>query len=159
MSSNEMLSILRETRVFQGLSEEHLNLISSCGNLVTFVKGETIIREGQQGHPLFVVVKGQVEVVLPRQVTGQSIDRGTRIKISDVRPGYCIGEFSLIDKKPASASVIASEPCELIEISRPDWEKIINSSDELAKNIYKNMLLIVIKRARQKIKELDICFY
>ncbi|MBU2521245.1 MAG: hypothetical protein KKD50_03335, partial [Proteobacteria bacterium] len=78
MSSNEMLSILRETRVFQGLSEEHLNLISSCGNLVTFVKGETIIREGQQGHPLFVVVKGQVEVVLPRQVTGQSIDRGTR---------------------------------------------------------------------------------
>ncbi|MBU4185912.1 MAG: cyclic nucleotide-binding domain-containing protein [Proteobacteria bacterium] len=159
MSSDEMLNILRGTKVFEGISEEHLDLISTCGNLVTFVKGETIIREGQQGHPLFVVIKGQVEVVLPKQISGQTVERPTKIKISDVRPGYCIGEFSLIDGKPASASVIASEPCELIEITRPDWEKIINSSDELAKNIYKNMLLIVINRARQKIKELDICFY
>jgi len=159
MASDEMLNILRETKVFEGISEEHLDLISTRGNLVTFVKGETIIRERQQGHPLFVVIKGQVEVVLPKQISGQAVERPTRIKISDVRPGYCIGEFSLIDGKPASASVIASEPCELIEITRPDWEKIINSSDELAKNIYKNMLLIVINRARQKIKELDICFY
>lgn len=56
-----MLNILREPKVFNGLSEDHLNLISTCGNLVTFVKGETIIREGPQGHPLLVIIKGQVE--------------------------------------------------------------------------------------------------
>jgi len=159
MSSDEMLNILRKTKVFEGISEEHLDLISTYGNLVTFVKGETIIREEQQGHPFFVVIKGQVEVVLPKQISKQAVERPTRIKISDVSPGYCIGEFSIIDGKPASASVIAIELCELIEIKRSDWEKIINSSDELAKNIYKNMLLIIINRSRQKIKELDICFY
>ncbi len=159
MSSDEMLNILRKTKVFEGISEEHLDLISTYGNLVTFIKGETIIREEQIGHPFFVVIKGQVEVVLPKQISRQAVERPTRIKISDVRPGYCIGEFSLIDGKPASASVIANELCELIEIKRSDWEKIINYSDELAKNIYKNMLLIIINRARKKIKELDICFY
>lgn len=83
-----MLNILREPKVFNGLSEDYLNLISTCGNLVTFVKGETIIREGPQGHPLLVIIKGQVEVVLPKQKSGQAVERSTRIKISDVRPGY-----------------------------------------------------------------------
>ena len=159
MSSNEMLNIFRETKIFKGLSEEHLNLISALGEIVSFEKDDTIIREGQTGHPLFIVIKGRVEVVLPKYIRGQVLERGTRIKINDVCRGDCIGEYSLMDKEPASASVIASESCELIEITRPDWEKIINSSDELAKNIYKNMLQIIIQRSRKNIKDLDLCFY
>jgi CRP/FNR family cyclic AMP-dependent transcriptional regulator len=155
---NEILNILRETELFRGLSEDHLSLISTCGDIVSFEKNDTIIREGQTGHHLYIVIKGQVEVVLPKQIGGQALERSTRIRLSSVTPGNSIGEYSLIDKEPASASVIASEPFELIEITRPDWEKIINSSDRLAKSIYKNMLKIIIKRARKNIKDLDICF-
>ena len=159
MVLNKMSNILREAKVFKGLSEDHLNLISAYGDIVSFNKNDTIIKEGQTGHPLYVVIKGRVDVVLPKQISDQPVDRGTRIRLSNSSQGDCIGEYSLIDKEPASASVIASEPCELIEITRSSWEKIITSSDELAKNIYKNMLQIIIKRARKNIKDLDICFY
>jgi len=60
MVVNEMLNILRETKVFNGLSEDHLNLISAYGDIVSFEKNDTIIREGQTGHPFYVVIKGQV---------------------------------------------------------------------------------------------------
>ena len=158
MVDNELLTILRNTKLFKGLSENHLKLISAFGKIVTFDKNDTIIKEGQTGHPLYIVIKGQVEVVLPKQIAGQAMERSTRIRLSNLRHGDSIGEYSLIDKEPASASVIASEPSKLIEIARNDWDKIIDSSDELAKNIYKNLLQVIIKRARKNIKELDICF-
>ena len=41
--------------------------------------------------------------------------------------GECLGEYSLIDNEPASASVAAVEPCDVLKISREDFGKIINS--------------------------------
>jgi CRP-like cAMP-binding protein len=73
--------------------------------------------------------------------------------------GDCFGEYSLIDKQPASAAVIAMEPCRLFEISRSHFEEILNTSDFIAKTVYKNILLIIIKRARDSNRELDICFH
>jgi CRP-like cAMP-binding protein len=158
MPTTDMIAILEKSKVFQGLSDEDLKLISTSGNVVLFQKDEVIIKEGQTGHPLFIVIQGQVEVVLPKVAGGRAIERATRIKLSKLAAGDCIGEYSTIDLRPASASVVAIEPCELFEISRSRFEEIINSSDFLAKTIYNNLLLIMIQRARDNNRELDICF-
>ncbi|MBC8432334.1 MAG: cyclic nucleotide-binding domain-containing protein [Desulfobacterales bacterium] len=159
MPNVDMLEILLQSKVFKGLSDEHLKEITDCVNIVTFEKNETIIREGQAEHPLFIVIKGQVEVVLPQTASGQDYERVTRIKLNRLTQGDCIGEYSLIDEQPASAAVIALEPCRLFEISRSRFGKIINSNDFIAKTVYKNILLIMIKRARDSNRELDICFH
>jgi len=158
MSNTDTVDILRASKVFNGLSDDHLKMISENGKAASFEPNATIIKEGQTEHPLFIVIKGQVEVVLPKQDGKQDFARATRIKLSRLAQGDCLGEYSLIDKQPASASVIAVEPCTLFEISRSDFEKIINSSDSLGKTVYKNILLITIKRARDSNRELDICF-
>lgn len=159
MPDTDMIQILKSSKVFKGLSDENLKMISESGKITTFQRNESIIKEGQTGHPLFIVIKGQVEVVLPIGPAGQAFKRATRIKLSRLAQGDCIGEYSLIDQKPASASVVAIEPCELFVIPRSNFEAIINFSDSLAKTIYKNILLIIIKRARDNNRELDICFH
>ena len=99
-----------------------------------------------------------MEVVLSEEGGDQGLVRATRIKLGHQVQGDFIGEYALIDREPASASVIAVEPCEVFEITQSDFDKILNSSDRLAKTIYRNMLQVTIKRARDSNKELDICF-
>ena len=85
-------------------------------------------------------------------------ERPSKIKLNQLTQGDCFGEYSLIDNEPASASVVAIGPCEILKISREHFRKIITSSDTAAKIIYLNMLKVLIKRARQSDKELDMCF-
>ncbi|MFH2219985.1 MAG: cyclic nucleotide-binding domain-containing protein [Pseudomonadota bacterium] len=157
-TGTEMLTILGRSRLFKNLSEVDLSLISAYGKKKTFNKNDMLIREGQSDHSLFIIISGQVEVILPKRVNGLPVERATRIKLGKMVHGDFIGEYSFIDKEPASASVLAIEPCEVFEITKPDFEKIINSSDRLAKTVYKNILQVVIKRIRDINKELDMCF-
>jgi len=158
MSENDLLKILHASKLLEGLSNEDISMLSSHGKKLTIKGNDIIIEEGQTDHSLFIILKGQVEVVLPKQRGGQTMERVTRIKLSKLAQGDFFGEYSLIDKEPASASVVAIEPCEIFEISKPDFEKILTTSDRLAKIIYKNILKVVIKRIRDINRELDICF-
>jgi len=47
----------------------------------------------------------------------------------------------------------------LFEMPRQNFEEILISDDFLAKTVYKNILLIMVKRARDSNRELDIYYY
>ena len=158
MFSNEILDILQESKIFEGLSDDYLQIISSHGNMSQIKGNDIIIEEGQVEHPLFVIIEGQVEVFLPKTRKGGMNERPTRIRLGHLAKGDCVGEYSLVDNEPASASVVAIEPCEIFVISRSEFKKMIISSDYLAQVIYKNMLKVLIKRSRQYGNELDICY-
>ncbi len=158
MFNNKLLDILQESKIFKGFSDDSLQIISSHGNMLQIKGNDIIIEEGQIGHPLYVIIEGQVEVFLPKTRKEGMQERPTRIRLGRLTQGDCIGEYSIIDNQPASASVIAIEPCKIFAISRSEFEKIIISSDYLASIIYKNMLKVLIKRSRQYDNELDICY-
>jgi CRP/FNR family cyclic AMP-dependent transcriptional regulator len=155
---NELLRILQEAKIFGGLSDDHIEMISTHGRILNVNINDIIIEEGQAGHPLYVIMEGRAEVFLPKKRKGHTKERPTRIKLNRPAQGDCIGEYSLIDYEPASASVVAITPCKVFEISRADFGKIMTSSDNLAGNVYRNMLKVLIKRSRQSDKELDICY-
>ena len=157
-TESEVLTILGKSKLFNGISEADLSLISAYGKKRTFNRNDKLIEEGRVDHSLFVIITGQVEIFLPKHVNGLPIERATRIKLGKMTQGDFIGEYSFIDKEPASASAFAVEPCEVFEITKPDFEQIINTSDRLAKIVYRNMLKVVIKRIRDINKELDMCF-
>ena len=72
MPEADLTTILKGSKIFSGLSDDHIAIISGSGNVVTFDINDTIINEGQTGHPFFIVIKGQVEVVLPKETGVQS---------------------------------------------------------------------------------------
>ncbi len=158
MTKDDLMDILKQSKLLKGLLKEDFEIIYGYGKRVSVAKGNIIINEGSSRHSLFIVIKGRVEVVLPKEQGSSKITRATRIRLNRLAPGDFIGEYSIIDREPASASVIAIEPCELYEFSRENFDKILVVSDRLAKHIYKNMLKVVIKRARESNKELDICY-
>ena len=80
-------------------------------------KGELLFKAGEASDGMYVLRRGQIQIFLDKA--------GTDIVLAAVAAGGMIGEMSLFDKKPRSASARALEETEVTQISNDDFNKII----------------------------------
>lgn len=83
---------------------------------------ETLISEGDDSPGLFVIVEGQVQVV--------KSDGDEPVVIAHLGPGDVFGEMALVLDRPASASVVTTESCMLLQLPRTDFAKVAGSRPE-----------------------------
>ena len=76
--------------------------IAKAGDEITMTAGTLIIDQGQMGREAFVVLDGQV-----------TVKRGGR-KITSLGPGAMVGELSLLDHGPRTATVVCDTDCTLV---------------------------------------------
>lgn len=81
-------------------------------------KGELLFKAGDGSDGMYVLRKGQIQIFLDKG--------GNDIVLATVAAGGMIGEMSLFDKKPRSASARAIEETEVTQISNDDFNKIIS---------------------------------
>ena len=79
-------------------------------------KGTTVIRQGEVGHSLVVVVKGQLDARVERK--GGAVDLGA------VGTGEFVGEGSLLSRTPSQVHVVAASDCELLLLTPRDFYQI-----------------------------------
>ena len=77
------------------------------------------------------------------------------MKLAIENEGDFFGEYSILDSKLASASVIATREGELIKITKDELDNIFENNDRIAKIIYMNILKILVERPRHINKEYD----
>jgi len=92
-----------------------------------FNKGDVLLREGDTGHNAYVLETGSVEILIQRD--------DTLIQIGTRGPGSIIGEMAMIDDKPRTATIRALEDCHVIEISREDFARRLDTADPILKMI------------------------
>jgi hypothetical protein len=91
---------LKSIAIFEGLQPEDLAELARAGKESWFTQGETLCREGELGDELFVLLDGEVSVL----VRDGDVDRVVAIE----GPGSVIGELAVLDPAPRNASVVAS---------------------------------------------------
>ncbi len=155
MFENKAFHILSNTEIFKGLANDDFKKIYSCCQKVRFVEKDTLIKEGQIKSTLYIIIEGQVEVILPEQNKEMGNKRVTKVKLTILNKGDFFGEYSFFDSEPSSASVVATQSGELIKITKFDLNNTLKNNDRIAKTIYLNMLQILIKRLRNTNKEYD----
>jgi len=87
--------------------------------------GTRVVREGDDGESLFLVLEGLLEV----SVAGAG---GVARIVGSLRAGEYFGEFSLLTPEARSASVDAVTECRLLEIGRAALEPLLKGRPELA---------------------------
>lgn len=92
-----------------------------------FKKGETLLQEGEMGDCAYVIESGSVEIVINRE--GQQVQLGTR------GPGSLIGEMAMIDDKPRTATIRAIEDCDVLEITREDFARRVDTADPVVRMV------------------------
>ncbi|MCG8636289.1 MAG: cyclic nucleotide-binding domain-containing protein [Desulfobacterales bacterium] len=147
---------VQQNRVFAGTSDDQVSLIMKHGIKRNFKADELIVQEGQENHNLFLVVQGNLEVRLGNPPDDSGVQRISGIKLNKLAPGDCFGEYSLIDRMTVSADVKATTQGTLFQISGPEFKKMISANDDLARLMYKNLLVVLVKRLRKKDRELDL---
>ncbi|MCA2983479.1 Crp/Fnr family transcriptional regulator [Gemmatimonas sp.] len=90
-----------------------------------FSKGAMIVAEGDPGDALFVVRSGEVKVVL----AGED---GRDVILNVLNVGDHFGELALIDGRPRSAHVIATQASSLLTLSRADFRRQVEQSPQVA---------------------------
>ncbi len=153
MLEKEVISFLGESAIFQGLNHDDLRVVYGISKRVMAKKGMIILEEGKINLSFFLIFQGKLEVFLP-----QTKERPNLVRLNTMVPGGCLGEYSLIDRNPASASVIAKEDSVLFKMNRMDFDKAIKTNNRVGKLVYRNLLNMLIHRLRDKDREMDLMF-
>ena len=151
---NEIQIILKKMKIFKGLSNDELKIIDPYGKRVKHERGKIIIQEGSSRPGLHVLISGEMEVLLSKN--SRQNNRLSNIHLCKMQRGDYVGEYSLIDHEPASASVVAKENCLIFYISSQNFDKLIKNNDFIASIIFRNMLEVLIQRGRRYDQELDL---
>jgi CRP-like cAMP-binding protein len=120
------LSKLPKIPLFSSLGPDDLRHLIELVVLREHEVGETIMRQGEAGGSLFVIVSGRVEVTL---------EGPTPRTLATLGEGAFFGELGLITNFPRSATVIAHAPTQLLEISRQLVLDIVARSPDVLKTL------------------------
>ncbi len=118
-------SFLRKVPLFEGLKDNELDALAQVTVTRTFSKDNVIILAEDEGDALFIIKNGQVKVSIV------SAD-GREIILSLLRNGAVFGELSLLDGKPRSANVIATEKTDLVMLRRADFLQLVSRTPKIA---------------------------
>jgi small-conductance mechanosensitive channel len=117
--------LLASVDLFASLPPEVRNQVALAAPMAIYGSGETIVRQGEEGQSMFVVVSGTVSVVLePGREELARIDRG----------GY-FGEMSLLTGEPRSATVLAIGDVTVVEIVADLFRRVAAAHPEAIEKI------------------------
>ena len=123
--SDRVVGQLRRVPLFAHLNDEELSRVSQAVREKSYPKNSVILFEDDPGDALFVVVSGQVKVVL----IGED---GREVILAMLQDGDFFGEMSLIDDQPRSAHVIATEEANMLVLRRDDFQTAMDETPRIA---------------------------
>ena len=129
--NQEIINQLKNTSLFRSLSEEALASLAQTASTRTLAPDEVLIRKGDSGDSLFLIHEGWVKIV-----TEDS--RGEELIINKCGPGETIGEMALLDRSPRSATVIALDRSEVLEIKQDVFEQLLNQRPDISLGIIRS---------------------
>ncbi|MNX74511.1 Cyclic nucleotide-gated potassium channel [compost metagenome] len=118
---------LKAVPLLAPLSPDELALLSALTRNRTYVPGKTICQEGDPGDSMFIVMRGTARV----SVGGQPV--------AMLAPSQVFGEMSLLSGQPRSATVVAEEAAELLEIDRVAFKTLFKANPAIAAEIASTM--------------------
>jgi CRP/FNR family transcriptional regulator len=130
---------LSKVPLFSGLSKKELQDLSVNARERDYAAGEAVVRQGETGVGLFIVLGGKVRVF-------QKADGGER-ELGVFGKDAVLGELALLDDLPRSATIVATEPTKMLVIPVWDFRASLRENPEIALK-----LLAVLSQRLRKVE-------
>ena len=125
--ANAAAEKLTSVPIFAPLSEEEVEKLAHASVKRIFAPGEAIVRRGQEGRSMFVIIRGNVKVQIP-DGNGEKVIN--RLSANDF-----FGEMSLLTGEPRSATVVAEDEVDVLEIRKAALKPIFEAKPELMDSV------------------------
>ncbi len=126
--------LLRTVPLFQGMTDSAIDAIAGLAEPAHYAAGDTLVRQGEPGQTLIVIVEGRA-----------TVDQDGTV-VRRLANGDFLGEISLIDGGPRTATVTAETPIEALVIDRAGFDRLMN--DHPAVRL--GLLMALSERLRQR---------
>jgi CRP/FNR family cyclic AMP-dependent transcriptional regulator len=138
-SKKASLEHLRKVALFSACSNKDLEKIAKAGDEITMPAGSLIVDQGQTGREAFIVLEGTVTV------------RRNGKKVASLGPGTVVGELSLLDHGPRTATVTCETDCVLMLITQRHFSAVLDDVPALSHKLLASLA--------GRIRELDRQYY
>jgi ATP/ADP translocase/HEAT repeat protein len=126
-STLEKVLLLKRAPVFERVTGEDLAPLARLAEVTVYSEGDEIVREGDLGDALLVILRGSV-----------AISRAGH-QVATLGAGETIGEMSILDHEPRSATAIALEETEVLEIGSAEFYEILHEHEEIAEGVIRTL--------------------
>jgi CRP-like cAMP-binding protein len=116
--SQTILDILVSTELFRGMDQSVLREIETQLQLLHLSGGETLLRQGERGDCLYVLIYGRLRVFVEDP-------NGAELVVGEVAPGEIVGEMAVLSNEPRSATVRAIRDSELVMFSKEVFDRLL----------------------------------
>lgn len=111
---DEKLDLLKSIPLFAGFGKRELGRLGMLTDFIDWPAGRVLMRQGESGAEMFVIVRGRAEV-----------ERDGRV-ISEATDGDILGEIALVDEGPRSATVTLTEPSRLLVVGHREFHALMD---------------------------------
>lgn len=129
----DRILMLKQVPLFHQLSLNELQVIAAATTEEKFEAGKTLMRQGERGDKLFILVKGKVLV----NIDGEGEEAKT---IASHGGGSVVGEMSLLDDEPRSATVVAAELTHALTLERDAFKRLLYQYPEIADSLLRELV-------------------
>ena len=142
------LDLIRRVPLFSMLTEAQAQTIAESVTKQRFRRGELIVESGKKSNALFIILNGRAHVVA-------TDGRGREAILANLKQGDYIGEMSLIDNQPHSASVRTEVQTDVLVLGRAQFARILPENAAMTYAIMK-VLVQRLRHADRKIESLAL---
>jgi CRP/FNR family cyclic AMP-dependent transcriptional regulator len=137
-------AFLARIPIFAGLPEETLDVLIAAGTSLGVPAGCQLVAEGDLARSVFVVCEGELEI--RKRGAG-----GSDIRLAVLHPGDCVGEMSLIDIQPRSATVISLTDARVFRLDHAEIGKLHRSHAA----VYTFLLMNIAREISRRLRRAD----
>jgi len=144
MSNFNLPDFFKEVSLFSNMDKSEIEQITKICVERSFEKGKTIFYEQDQGTSFYLILSGQVKIVM------MSND-GREHTLGVLKQKDFFGEVSMLDGQSRSATAIALSDVKTVTINRDDFHRILKANPEMVIKI----MYVLCKRLRQADKHVE----
>lgn len=144
MSMLSNLDLIRRVPLFSMLTAEQAQSIAASVAKRRFRRGENMVLQNDRTEGLFILLNGRARVLT-------TDERGKEVILAVLKAGDFVGEMSMIDLEPASATVRAETQTDTLLLDRADFARCLPESGTLSYAIMRGL----VRRLRQADRQIQ----
>lgn len=137
----ELCNMISGTRMFRDFDWHEIEALSDYMQAYTTSKGLTLFREGDSGNYLCLIIQGKIDIYKKDQNDRRKV-------VASIGAGKTLGEMSIIDGEPRSASAVTAEATTLALLTKENFQRIVREKPGLATQILLQISRLLSQRLR-----------
>lgn len=146
--SSEIIAFFMNQPIFDRMNAEELKVVARHMSVIELAAGDTLFHESDKGNFVCFIVRGELDVIKKAEADGHEA-RLARLTI-----GQSIGEMSIVDDAPRSATVRACTPTLLYTLSKSAFDLILERHSKIGTKMLKGVARLLCANLRETSRRL-----